>query len=140
MQCVPKQPLASFESWLVRNMAKVTFLSVYELNTNIEKTCLYFSTPIRLLFILIGWVIPPKIEKLNSAFVPTCYVAATLHLEAWKSLLRIMQATCTALHSSWSLLSLLLLLSFSSTSLYKHSNLGDIIWNKVCYVYIDGAV
>ena len=130
MQCVPKQPLASFESWLVRNLAKVTFLSVYELNINIEKTCLYFSTPIRLLFILIGWVIPPKIEKLNSVFVPTCYVAATLHLEAWKSLLRIMQATCTALHSSWSLLSLLLLLSFSSTSLYKHSNLGDIIWKK----------
>ena len=122
MQCVPKQPLASFESWLVRNLAKVTFLSVYELNINIEKTCLYFSTPIRLLFILIGWVIPPKIEKLNRVFVPTCYVAATLHLEAWKSLLRIMQATCTALHSFCCFAVVALLLSFIVETLCKHWN------------------
>ena len=128
MQCVPKQPLASFESWLVRNLAKVTFLSVYKLHQNIEKTYLYFSTQIRLLFIPIGRVIPHKIEKLNRVFVPTCYVAATLHLEAWKSLLRIMQATCTPRRLSTlsvlllSLSVVVLLLSFSLLHFSKLSS------------------
>ena len=94
---------------------------------------------IGLLFIPFGRVVAPKMEKLNIVFVPTCYVAATLHLEAWKSLLRIMQATCTALHSS-SMLSLLLLLSFSSTSLSANiQKLGDFIYNMYLNDWIDGA-
>ena len=65
MQCVPKQPLASFESWLVRNMAKVTFLSVYELNINIEKTYLYFSHKLGYFLSLLGGLYPQN-RKIKS--------------------------------------------------------------------------